>query len=49
MQARWDTCHCSSPFLDSLARPNREPFQNSGDGILALVSYSLRICSSLPM
>ena len=37
-----------SPFL-SLERSNREPFLNSGDRILLLVSYSLRIRSSPPM
>ena len=36
-------------FLVSIERSNREPFHSSGDGILPLVSYSLRICSSPPM
>lgn len=38
-----------SPFLASFGGPNRDPFEKTDDGILRLVSYSLRICSSPPM
>jgi hypothetical protein len=48
--ARRDTCR---KIFDgsclSRTPPNREPFQNSGEGFLPVVSYSLRIRSSPPI